>query len=159
MLFYCHGLSFERRELAMTIRLTCSSQNCQNTILPATAERTDGLCMPCFNSKDDPLPPVKRPPEPGETSSYLLIYDKAESMEGDRLGGLPSHLPYVWPRCHSCHEKMAFLGQFYQSEALDLHGHFCLQFYACEEDCDLDNNVFLYTIRTTNKSKSYRVID
>ena len=34
-------------EVEMTDRVKCTNDNCQNMILPATAARTGGLCMPC----------------------------------------------------------------------------------------------------------------
>jgi len=31
----------------MTDRIKCLNPDCENTILPVTAELNDGLCMPC----------------------------------------------------------------------------------------------------------------
>lgn len=35
----------------MTERLPCTSPGCEHTILPSTAERTGGVCMPCANRR------------------------------------------------------------------------------------------------------------
>ena len=47
---------------------------------------------------------------------------------------MPGHLPYMWPRCQACQERMAFVGQLYSSEWFEIDGHLALQFYVCE-DC------------------------
>ena len=42
--------------------------------------------------------------------SYLMEYSRRQRDTPDRVGGLPSHLPYFWPRCQACQERMAFVG-------------------------------------------------
>jgi hypothetical protein len=38
-------------ETSLTDRVTCKSPGCENTILPTTAEKTGGYCMPCVQAK------------------------------------------------------------------------------------------------------------
>ena len=66
--------------------------------------------------------------------SYVMEY-KAGHRGNDRMGGLPTHSPYNWPRCHSCHSRMAFIAQIYTCQWFHLEGLMCLQFYICEDDC------------------------
>jgi hypothetical protein len=62
-----------------------------------------------------------------------MQYHRRPSGTPDRVGGLPAHLPYVWPRCQRCQERMGFVGQLYASDRLPLGDHLALQFYVCDE--------------------------
>ncbi len=62
-----------------------------------------------------------------------MHYSRRPGRGLDRVGGLPSHSPYLWPRCQACQERMAFVGQLYASESFPMGGHLALQFYACHE--------------------------
>lgn len=73
----------------------------------------------------------------GTSISWLMSYSRRPRPTLDRLGGLPQHLPYNWPRCQLCQERMAFVGQLYASERLPMHDHLALQFYVCD-DCRKD---------------------
>jgi hypothetical protein len=66
--------------------------------------------------------------------SYVLKYSAKGNDAGDRVGGLPRHLPQVWPRCQMCQHPMAFVGQIYAKPWFPLDGQMALQFYACDED-------------------------
>lgn len=66
--------------------------------------------------------------------SWIMTYSTRPGDTLDRVGGQPSHLPYFWPRCQACQERMAFVGQLYDSDRLSLDGHLALQFYVCD-DC------------------------
>ena len=66
--------------------------------------------------------------------SWVMDYSRRPGTSPDRVGGLPDHLPYMWPRCQACQEQMAFVGQLYDSDRLPLGGHLALQFYVCD-DC------------------------
>ena len=66
--------------------------------------------------------------------SWVMDYSTRPGVTRDRVGGLPSHLPYMWPRCQACHERMSFVGQLYAADWLPLDGHLALQFYVCD-DC------------------------
>ena len=68
----------------------------------------------------------------GRSVSWLMEYSTRPGDTLDRVGGVPSHLPYVWPRCQACQGRMAFVGQLYASERLPLDGHLALQFYVCD---------------------------
>lgn len=50
----------------MTHRIPCKSPACTSTILPETAARTDGYCMPCVQAQqqrehDEYIRKIKRP--------------------------------------------------------------------------------------------------
>ena len=64
----------------------------------------------------------------------IMDYHRKPGPGLDRVGGLPSHLPYVWPRCQMCQGRMGFVGQLYWVEPLGLRKHLALQFYVCD-DC------------------------
>jgi hypothetical protein len=53
------------------------------------------------------------------------------------VGGAPTHLPKVFPKCrgfHSCGLELAFLAQFYRLDSLPfLKGILCLQLYQCPQ--------------------------
>jgi hypothetical protein len=66
--------------------------------------------------------------------SYLMSYSRKTSVTCDCVGGLPSHLPYQWPRCQMCQSRMGFVGQLYAADWFPIQGHLALQFYACN-DC------------------------
>jgi hypothetical protein len=66
--------------------------------------------------------------------SWVMEYHRRPCGTPDRVGGLPGHLPYVWPRCQTCQGRMAFVGQLYASDRLPLAGHLALQFHVCD-DC------------------------
>jgi len=66
--------------------------------------------------------------------SWVMEYHRRPCGTPDRVGGLPGHLPYVWPRCQLGQERMAFVGQLYASDRLPLGNHLALQFYVCD-DC------------------------
>jgi len=63
-----------------------------------------------------------------------MEYQRRPRGTPDRVGGLPDHLPYVWPRCQMCQERMGFVGQLYASDWFPLGPHLALQFYVCD-DC------------------------
>ena len=65
--------------------------------------------------------------------SWVMEYHRRTAGTPDRVGGLPGHLPYVWPRCQMCQERMGFVGQLYASDRLPLGNHLALQFYVCNE--------------------------
>lgn len=44
-------------------------------------------------------------------AAFYMKFRKGEGSK-DRLGGLPSHLPLVLPKCTYSGEEMAFLAQF-----------------------------------------------
>src|SRR5205085_1380574 len=66
--------------------------------------------------------------------SYIMEYSRQPRDTRDWVGSLPSHLPYFWPRCQACQERMAFVGQVYSSDWFPIDGHLALQFYVCD-DC------------------------
>jgi hypothetical protein len=66
--------------------------------------------------------------------SYLMHYSRRGRDTNDWTGGVPAHLPYYWPRCQACQERMAFVGQLYSKEWFPIDGHLALQFYVCD-DC------------------------
>jgi hypothetical protein len=70
----------------------------------------------------------------GRSVSYIMEYSRRPADTRDQVGGLPSHLPYFWPRCQACQERMAFVGQLHASDWFPIDGHLALQFYVCE-DC------------------------
>ncbi len=70
----------------------------------------------------------------GQSVSWVMSYHRRPQGERDRVGGLPDHLPHVWPRCQLCQERMEFVGQLYSSDRLPLDGPLGLQFYVCD-DC------------------------
>ena len=63
------------------------------------------------------------------------------------MGGLPTHSPYNWPRCHGCHNHMAFVAQLYTCDWFPLDGLLCLQFYICTHDCGDQPFVHLECVR------------
>jgi hypothetical protein len=65
--------------------------------------------------------------------SHVLQYSPKGNDADDRVGGLPAHLPSVWPRCQSCQHFMAFVGQIYAKEWFPIGDHLAMQFYACDE--------------------------
>lgn len=67
-----------------------------------------------------------------QSVSHLMQYSRRRKGTQDFVGGLPSHLPYVWPLCQLCQERMAFVGQLCDSQWLSLDGHQALQFYVCD---------------------------
>lgn len=62
-----------------------------------------------------------------------MVYRHRASDALDHIGGVPAHLPYVWPRCQMCQEWMGFVGQLYASDWFPLGDHLALQFYVCDE--------------------------
>jgi hypothetical protein len=64
--------------------------------------------------------------------SWVMGYHRRPQGEPDRVGGLPNHLPHVWPRCQLCQDRMEFVGQVYSSERLLLDAALGLQFYICD---------------------------
>lgn len=64
--------------------------------------------------------------------SWVMEYSTRPGGTLDRVGGVPSHLPYTWPRCQACQGQMAFVGQLYSSDWLPLDDHLALQFYVCD---------------------------
>src|SRR5262245_12150384 len=68
----------------------------------------------------------------GRSVSWVMDYSTRPGDTLDRVGGVPSHLPYTWPRCQACQERMAFVGQLYASEWFPLDDHLALQFYVCD---------------------------
>jgi hypothetical protein len=68
----------------------------------------------------------------GRGASWVMEYHRRPCGTPDRVGGLPGHLPYVWPRCQMCQERMAFVGQLYAKEWFPIDGHLALQFYVCD---------------------------
>ncbi len=89
-----------------------------------------------------------------QSISYVMEYVDGHHG-GDQLGGLPSHLPYNWPRCQSCQAIMAFVGQLYACEWFPISGFFCLQFYICADRCDLDHS-FIQLERVHHGAKPNR---
>lgn len=75
--------------------------------------------------------------------SWVMEYVTRPGAALDRVGGLPSHLAYQWPRCQSCHEQLAFVGQLYAGDGLPLDGHLALQFYVCQ-DCQEEHRGWLH---------------
>jgi hypothetical protein len=68
-----------------------------------------------------------------QSVSWVMEYHRRPSGTPDRVGGLPGHLPYVWPRCQICQGRMAFVGHLYASDWFPLGNHLALQFYVCDE--------------------------
>lgn len=64
--------------------------------------------------------------------SWVMEYHSRPCGTPDYVGGLPGHLPYAWPRCQNCQERMAFVGNLYSSDWLPLGSHLALQFYVCD---------------------------
>ena len=64
--------------------------------------------------------------------SWVMGYHRRPQGEPDRIGGLPAHLPHVWPRCQICQDRMEFVGQLYSSERFPLGGPLGLQFFVCD---------------------------
>ena len=64
--------------------------------------------------------------------SWVMGYHRRPQGERDRVGGLPDHLPHVWPLCQLCQERMEFVGQLYACDRLPLGDPLGLQFYVCD---------------------------
>lgn len=64
--------------------------------------------------------------------SWVMSYHRRPQGERDRVGGLPDHLPRVWPACQLCQDRMEFVGQLYAADRLPLGGPLGLQFYVCD---------------------------
>ena len=64
--------------------------------------------------------------------SWVMGYHRRPRGERDRVGGLPDHLPHVWPVCQLCQERMEFVGQLYARDGLPLGDSLGLQFYVCD---------------------------
>ena len=67
-----------------------------------------------------------------QSISWVMVYHRQPQVGPDRVGGVPSHLPQVWPRCQLCQNQMEFVGQLYASETFPLGGPLGLQFYICD---------------------------
>jgi hypothetical protein len=70
---------------------------------------------------------------PGSVS-WVMSYHARPQGSRDRVGGVPDHLPPVWPRCQLCQEPMGFVGQLYACDRLILGGALVVQIYVCD-DC------------------------
>jgi hypothetical protein len=70
----------------------------------------------------------------GHSISWVMEYYRRAAGTLDRVGGLPRHLPHVWPRRQLCQGRMGFVGQLYCGDRLPLSGHLAAQFYVCD-DC------------------------
>ena len=68
---------------------------------------------------------------PGSVS-WVMSYHARPQGSRDRVGGVPDHLPHVWPRCQLCQEPMGFVGQLYACDRLVLDGALGLQIYVCD---------------------------
>ncbi|WP_439621522.1 hypothetical protein [Gemmata sp.] len=66
--------------------------------------------------------------------SWVMSYHARPQGGRDRVGGVPDHLPHVWPRCQLCQEPMGFVGQLYSRDRLPLGDSLGLQIYVCN-DC------------------------
>jgi hypothetical protein len=64
--------------------------------------------------------------------SWVMAYHRRPQGERDRVGGLPDHLPNVWPVCQLCQQRMEFAGQLYACDRLPLGGPLGLQLYVCD---------------------------
>ena len=62
--------------------------------------------------------------------SYVMEYTTDE-RSGDKIGGLPTHLPTNWPTCGCCQEFMPFIGQLNKSDRLTLNGNLAIHVYTC----------------------------
>jgi hypothetical protein len=64
--------------------------------------------------------------------AYYMEFTEGHHGAPDRIGGLPTHLPEVFPKCVDTGEEMAFLSQFYSSqERFNVSGALCIQLYQC----------------------------
>ncbi|VTT97752.1 unnamed protein product [Gemmataceae bacterium] len=68
---------------------------------------------------------------PGSVS-WVMSYHTRPQAGRDRVGGVPDHLPHVWPRCQLCQGAMGFVGQLYACDLLPLRGSLGLQIYLCD---------------------------
>lgn len=67
-------------------RIPCLNSNCPHTILPTTAERTGGLCMPCFQGRTPGTTPSSsyQPPSYQESSDEIELDLFGEPVEADK---------------------------------------------------------------------------
>jgi hypothetical protein len=63
-----------------------------------------------------------------------MTYSRRAGGSQDWVGGLPAHLPYTWPRCQVCQQRMGFVGQLYAKDWFPIDAHLALQVYVCD-DC------------------------
>src|SRR5262245_60053375 len=81
--------------------------------------------------------------------SHVLRYSPKSGGTDDWVGGLPAHLPSVWPRCQMCRHLMAFVGQLYAKDWFPIDGHLAIQMYVCDEHRK--------TIKYPNSRKSFSI--
>ena len=69
----------------MTERLPCGNPRCAGTILPSTADRTGGLCMPCFQVVSEPRPaPLVEDPRLDMAFITMMTAELLASGSGER---------------------------------------------------------------------------
>ena len=76
-----------------------------------------------------------------DSVSWVMDYSRRPGESPDRLGGLPDHLPYAWPRCQGCQERMGFVGQLYAADHFPMDGHLALQLYVCDDCMDVGSQM------------------
>lgn len=67
--------------------------------------------------------------------AWYMCFSAGGDNDVDKIGGLPTHLPEVFPVCNSTGEELAFIAQIYcTNERLAVPNTLCVQLYQDLED-------------------------
>ena len=85
-------------------------------------------------------------------TSYHMIFKNGYSGSLNKCGGLPTHLPEVWPQIDGT--DLAFLFQLYcDGEKLNIPNTLCIQGYQLFEEGDYNSDIVVGSASTECKRK------